>query len=743
MKLLFTVVFILFSLASSLYAHEADLGHYVARAHPLGEIPPPNIDGILTDTAWQKASPVSGFVWKDTPDKPASEETVVYIAYDRHHLYVGFRCYDSEPHKIVNRITRRGGDVFYSDVISFFIDPYHDHRTGYKFVCTPGGVKDDNYRYNDSEVDLTWEGVWWVEGNIDSEGWTAEFKIPFSNFRFSDAKEQVWGINFERFIRRKRETDTWKPPGDHGGFWTRMSSLGHLVGIEDIQSGKQVEIYPHIIGGGTESEGTRISGQSDIGLDFQYRLTNKLRVSGTVNPDFAQVEADQLEINLTRFPIRFPEKRPFFIQGNSVFATPLELYYSRRIGSKGDILWGTNATGKIGNYTLGIISSRTGSWDYFGLQKETAARETAGFTVLRAKRDLFEKSSVGVLYAGKETAEANNRVIGLDTSIARGENFIFTGQIAQSWNTGDKRLPRAYLLTLTRGTDLFNAEISMERIEAEFSVNQTGFIQKEAHRGWQNVGTQLEYTPRLAVLGHEKFVIGTGSHLSQGLYTNEYFSDWKRQHPSLQMNPKFDADLLLWSNSIWSRVKFRESFLERVDFIFNYARAAELTEVFWAKEAKLMFRTDTAKRFFTTLQMGMGNFYNFAEKYVGKQRSLDLQGTLRPKNNLTFELVLAIAQTSMPTGERDGEFISNSVQITYLLTRDFFFRLSTQVFWGQTYYGEKETDLRYLISGLIGWEYSPKSHFFLAYNESRDTLSRRLRLENRVIVAKVSYLWDL
>ena len=253
----------------------------------------------------------------------------------------------------------------------------------------------------------------------------------------------------------------------------------------------------------------------------------------------------------------------------------------------------------------------------------------------------------------------------------------------------------------------------------------------------------MEYTPRLAVLGHEKFVIGTGSRLSQGLYTDQYFSDWKHQHPSFQMNSQFDLDLLLWSNSVWSRVKFRESFLERVDITFNYARAAELTEVFWAREAKMMLRTDTAKRFFTTLQMGMGNFYNFSQKYVGKQRSLDIQGALRPKNNLTLELTLAIAQTSTPAGETDGEFISNSLRVTYLLTRDFFFRLSTQAFWGQTHYKEKETDIRYLISGLIGWEYSPKSHFFLAYNESRGTLTRRLRLENRVIVAKVSYLWNL
>lgn len=760
--LLLMIDFLFFLLSYSLDAHEDGLGDYVVKAYQLAEgvvhdkmsakptsfshardVPPPKIDGILDDEAWQKASPVSGFVWKDFPDKPASEETVAYVAYDRYNLYVGFRCYDSEPHKIVNRISRRGGRAYDSDVISFYIDPYHDHRTGYKFVCTPGGVKDDNYRYDDSKVDTTWDGIWWAEGNIDSEGWTAEFKIPFSNFRFSDAKKQIWGINFERFIRRKRETDAWKPLGSGGGYWTRMSSLGHLVGLFDIQSGKQVEIYPYFMGGATGSEETTMRGQPDMGLDFQYRLTNKLRVSGTVNPDFAQVEADQLEINLTRFPTRFPEKRPFFIEGNSVFATPLELFYSRRIGSKGDILWGANVTGKVGNYNLGLISSQTGSWDYFGLLEETAARESALFTILRAKRDIFEKSNIGILYAGKGITEEKSHIVGLDTSIGAGKNSILTGQIAQSWNTGNRQLSRAHLLTITRGTDRFNTEISIERMAPEFSANQTGFIRKEPHRGWQHLQIQFEYTPRPQLLGLEKLFIGSEGRLSQGLYTDQYFTDLKRQNPNLQISSEFDPELLLWSNRLWFRMKFRKSLLERIDTIFNYAREAELTEVFWAKEVEMALRTDTARRISASLRMNMGNFYNFSQKYVGRQRGFDLQGTARPQNNLTFDLTTAYAQTQNPNGETDGKFLSNSLRVTYLLTRDVFFRLFTQAFWNQTHYNQTETSRRYLISGLIGWEYSPKSHFFLAYNEDWDTLEGRLRLDDRVIVVKISYLWNL
>lgn len=735
--------FVFFPVTIPLKAHEDSLGNYTIKAYQLNEVSPPKIDGILNDEAWQKASSVSGFVWKDFPNRSASEETAAYIVYDQYHLYVGFRCYDSEPENIVNRISRRG-NAFDSDVISFFIDPYHDHRTGYKFVCTPGGVKDDNYRYDDSKVDPSWEGVWWAEGNIDDLGWTAEFKIPFSNFRFTDAKNQVWGINFERFIRRKRETDAWKPLGSGGGYWTRMSALGHLIGLEGIQSSKHVEVYPYFMGGTTESEVEGVKGRSDIGIDFQYRLTNQFRISSMMNPDFAQVEADQLEINLTRFPTRFAEKRPFFIEGNSTFATPLELYYSRRIGNRGDILWGANVTGKVGNYTVGLISSQTGDWNYFGLQDEIETKEEALFTIFRTKRDIFEKSNVGILYAGKEKREEQQRVLGLDANIEVGENAVFVGQIAQSWNILNKLEPsRAYLLTLMRETDRFNTEISMDRMDPEFSANQTGFIRKEAYRGWQGIGTKLEYTPRPSLLGLEKLFIGTHGRLSQGLYTDLYFLDLEGKHPNLQISPSFDPDVLLWSNSMWVQMKFRESLLERFGIIFSYSKESELTDFFWARTGGVYLRTDTAKRIFTSLQLNMGDFYNFSQKYVGGQRGFNLSGTLRPKNNLTFELTTGYAQTSNPDDQTDGEFLANSLRVTYLLTRDLFFRLFAQAVWNRMYYNQPETSRRYLISFLVGWEYSPKSHFFIAYNEDWDTLGERLRFSDRVIVGKVSYLWNL
>ena len=268
--------------------------------------------------------------------KPATDDTAFYIAYDPHHLYVAFRCYDASPDKVVNRIVRRDGNIYDSDVISFFMDPHHDHRTGYKFATTPGGVQSDGYRFDDIRSDSSWRGIWWLETGIDDQGWIAEFKIPFANFRFPNKSEQLWGFDVERVHRRKNEVTVWKQM-TQAGATTRMSDLGLMVGLKDIGGAKPFEISPYLLSGVSDAES--LDGQLGTGLDVQYNLTSTLKTNVTVNPDFAQVEADQLEINLTRFPTRFPERRPFFVEGNSFFETPLELFYSRRIGSRGDILW--------------------------------------------------------------------------------------------------------------------------------------------------------------------------------------------------------------------------------------------------------------------------------------------------------------------------------------------------------------------------------------------------------------------
>ena len=368
------VVVLLILFAGTVCAHEPGSAKYVVEAYRLEPgVPAPKIDGKLDDPAWQKAKPVSGFI-QLVPDraKPATDDTAFYIAYDPHHLYVAFRCYDESPDKVVNRIVRRGGNIYDSDVISFFMDPHHDHRTGYKFATTPGGVQSDAYRFDDIRSDSSWRGIWWLETGIDEQGWVAEFKIPFANFRFPDKSEQVWGFDVERVHRRKDEVTVWKQM-TQAGATTRMSDLGLMVGLKDIGGAKPFEISPYLLGGVSDKES--LDGQLGTGLDVQYNLTSTLKTNVTVNPDFAQVEADQLEINLTRFPTRFPERRPFFVEGNSFFETPLELFYSRRIGREGDILWGGKMTGKIGSYSLGILGSQTGSFGALEIGQESESKE--------------------------------------------------------------------------------------------------------------------------------------------------------------------------------------------------------------------------------------------------------------------------------------------------------------------------------------------------------------------------------
>ncbi|MCK5380766.1 MAG: carbohydrate binding family 9 domain-containing protein, partial [Candidatus Latescibacteria bacterium] len=332
-------VLCLLTLHSVALADENNLGSHVMRALPLGDASPPKIDGRLDDAVWAKAVPVSGFTQKEPYfGQPASEDTEIRIVYSRTHLYVGARCF-AKPEKIIKQLSRRD-NAYASDAFAIFLDSRHDHRTGYKFACNALGVQQDSYRYEDSRKDISWDGFWRCETSIDNLGWIAEFEIPMSNLRFPDQEQHVWGINFERWFR-DGESTAWKPISpDDGGTW-RMSSLAHLVGIAHIRQGKHLEITPYTTAWLSQHGEEKASGKPDFGFDAKYGITTNLRANLTVNPDFAQVEADLIEINLSRFPTWLPEKRLFFMEGNSVFSTPMELFYSRRIGTQGDILWGT------------------------------------------------------------------------------------------------------------------------------------------------------------------------------------------------------------------------------------------------------------------------------------------------------------------------------------------------------------------------------------------------------------------
>ena len=727
-----------------LLAHPEGTGKHVIEAYRI-EGEPPEIDGVLDDPIWQQAEPQSGFLQLEPArGAPATDDTEFRIAYDAYNLYVAFRCYDAEPDKIVNRMTRRG-DVYASDVISFFIDPHHDHRTGYKFATTPGGVQSDNYRYEDTQRDSNWKGIWWVESRIDKLGWSAEFKIPFSNFRFTDKPTQTWGFDVERVNRRKSEVTVWKQL-TQAGVVTRMSDLGHIVGIRSIETGKNFEITPYALGGATDAANADLARQLGTGLDVQYTPTSALKANITVNPDFAQVEADQLEINLTRFPTRFPEKRPFFVEGNSFFETPYDLMFSRRIGSRGSILWGGKLTGKVGDYSIGILGNQTGE---FGLSDTASSeKEDAWFSAIRIKRDILKRSNVGILLVNKERPDGDNwthsRVGGIDMNLALGKTYHLTGQYAGSFQPGTDKDNFAYTLDFAQRNYLWSSSVGFERVAPHFEINQTGFLRKERNRGWQRVYMHTSYSPQW---GNHQFFSGITSHLSQSLYTPAYFTEWQERNRELLLSSEFDEDLLRWSVGVDIGMDFRETLLDDINVYYSRSREVELTEVFTAN--RYGFETDTNATYPIAIGIGIdfADYFNFGRQQAGKQRSLTLESTLRPQSNFSIELDSSYAQSLDLEGAIDGRFFVGSLRATYLFTRESFLRMFAQA--GRERLLFTEVHENYLLSLLFGWEYSPKSHLFVAYNETwRDVpvgtgFSRELQLENRVVVVKVTYLYNL
>ena len=749
-KWIFVNVVVLLTLfAGTLPAHEPGSAKYVVEAYRLEPgVPAPKIDGKLDDPAWQKAKPISGFI-QLVPDraKPATDDTAFYIAYDPHHLYVAFRCYDAAPDKVVNRIVRRGGNIYDSDVISFFMDPHHDHRTGYKFATTPGGVQSDAYRFDDIRSDSSWRGIWWLETGVDEQGWIAEFKIPFANFRFPDKSEQVWGFDVERVHRRKDEVTVWKQM-TQAGATTRMSDLGLMVGLRDIGGAKPFEISPYLLGGVSDKES--LDGQLGTGLDVQYNLTSTLKTNVTVNPDFAQVEADQLEINLTRFPTRFPERRPFFVEGNSFFETPLELFYSRRIGREGDILWGGKMTGKVGSYSLGILGSQTGSFGALEIGQESESKEEALYSTVRLKKDILQRSTVGLIFANKEHLDGEDgygRVGGFDTDLFFLKTYRLSGQYAMSFNpsedpenSGENGKNKAYLVELAQSNYLWNTRVRLERIDPLFEANETGFLRKERYRGWQQMNFMGTYIPRF---GPHRAAFQVRGRVSQDLFTDTYFDDWEQNNPDLTLSPEFDEDSISWNFNAGADWRPTESFWEGIGVSYGRSREVELTEVFTTDGYEFSLLTNTSRPVSVGLDAGIGNYFNFPRQAVGKQRLLSLSTTIRPQSNFTIDLESGYALSLTQEEVIDGRYFTSSLRVTYLFTRDLFLRVFTQAGRERTAFNRIQTEENYLVSTLFGWEYSPKSHIFLAYNEDWRTNKGELQLGDRVVVFKISYLWNL
>ena len=284
-----------------------------------------NVDGLLDEPGWQRATPSGGTFTQIDPSEgePSPEQTDVYVLYDTDAIYIGARLWDSSG-EIRQRLGRRDSRAQDSDWFTVAMDTHHDHQNAYQFSVNPAGVKRDEIGNGGFRGDDSWDAVWDGTASVDAEGWSVEIRVPFSQLRFSNEPIQTWGIQFTRSINRLQETSVFvfTPRRERGG----VARFGHLSGLTDLAAGKRLEVVPYALGRGLFVQGTggdpfrdASDFQRGSGMDVLYRATTSMTLTGTVNPDFGQVEVDPAVINLSAFETSFQENRPFFVEGGNLF----------------------------------------------------------------------------------------------------------------------------------------------------------------------------------------------------------------------------------------------------------------------------------------------------------------------------------------------------------------------------------------------------------------------------------------
>ena len=456
------------------------------------------LDGYLTETVWQSVIPTTDFLQQEPiPGNTPSLRTEARILYDNENIYVGVMCYDDEPEKIIAREMKWDGFISADDNIKIILDTFDDNRSAYWFGTNPLDAKDDalltGFEMNSFNED--WNGVWDVECKILENGWSAEFVFPFSTFKFYDKEKQNWGFNILRAIRRKNEEVLWTSIGQNLGLM-QISSAGDLVGIENIKRGNPVYLKPYFTAGAQF-----INGESkykhEPGLDLKYGVTETLSFDATFNTDFAQVESDRAKINLTRFPLFFPEKREFFLEGKKTFDFNLggnnTLFYSRRIGisngSEIPILAGVKLVGRVSDFEIGAIDMQTAG---------KGNEPTTNYGTARVKYDLFNSSYVGVLATNKVSEKGSSSSFGGDVNFSFNDflgdkNLVVYSALAKTNESGGSNNSWAGNFFIDFPNDFVDTYLGYRFIQDGFNPTM-GFVSR---KGFKQLVYNLSVSPRI------------------------------------------------------------------------------------------------------------------------------------------------------------------------------------------------------------------------------------------------------
>ena len=384
---------------------------------------PIKIDGDLSDEGWKNIEPINRFI-QFTPfnGETSPLKTEVKIVYDDKSIYFAFYCVDLDPENISASVTRRDAELKQDDAVIVMLDTFNDNRTCYTFGTNLLGTQfDGKVADNGRSEDDNWDESWQSAAKRVEDGWTAEISIPFSILKFKSGKGIIWGLNIGRNYPRTRELSFWAGPLEKEN---RVSQFGKLVNLDLQPKGRKYTFIPYALSQIQEEK----KWEGKTGIDFRYRLTSNLGADITINPDFATIEADVEKINLTRFELRIPEKRPFFLEGSEYFRTRINQFYSRRIG---DIPWGAKMTGKVGGWNLAIINAQSDPASSGSIPESEGKK--ALYNVIRTQRDVFGSSNIGLTFANRNYKGENSGSVGMDTTLFFTRTLGMTAQIVKSY----------------------------------------------------------------------------------------------------------------------------------------------------------------------------------------------------------------------------------------------------------------------------------------------------------------------
>jgi len=472
----------------------------------------PAIDGVvLGDPVWDGAVPSTGFL-QTTPDdgQPASERTEVRVAYDRETIYFGVICYVRDPGTIIVSDSRRDTSLNETDSFQIIIDTYLDRQNGFVFGSNPAGLEYDGQVVNEGQgtarfggsgrragqqrgsgggFNLNWDGVWQVRAQVSEIGWTVEFAIPFRTLRYPAGESQTWGINFQRNIRNRNERAFWAPLPRQFNLY-RLSLAGELQGVE-VPAQRNLKFTPYALGTAIRrASDTASTTLGDFGADLKYSFTPSVTLDMTYNTDFAQVEVDEEQINLDRFNLFFPEKRPFFLENAGLFSVgvpgQLEVFFSRRIGI-GDggeqvpIIGGGRLSGKVGNNTnIGFLNMQTESINPTGTP-------STNFTVARIRQDFVNRSNLGVMVVNRQATGSlagdgdYNRSFAVDGKLGIGQAGTISGFAAGTDTPGVDTDSHAYSLAANYESERYRLGTGFAEAGPNFNPG-VGFYTRRGYR---------------------------------------------------------------------------------------------------------------------------------------------------------------------------------------------------------------------------------------------------------------------